>query len=333
MKTIQVDPNDVIIIGYDTDDGPEHALYDPRAKEPVSRHLCKSIEEEGFQSVIQLKETAEGLVVISGRQRVKAARKVAEKALPGLKIDAVVAKVNAADAQKRDAFLNGAVVTFTPAHQAAKAAAMKRAGHDEATIARALGKGKKTIQNYLKYDENVSQEVKNALEGNSGVTVTYLKPDDEKEYREKVFVKFGDVVKANLWNESEVEQSKWLRRYILRAKERIERKFEPKTEPEQYPPEGGKFFGKGALRKFAKAFMLLSPYDAESDLADLARDHRGVIGDSISDDFAMGILFACADLRAVWTQDDPERLQKSTGLDLSVEQIKAFRELWKLSQK
>ena len=69
-----MDPDKLIIIGLDTDDGPEHPLWDKRAKLPVDENLGRAMMAEGFHGTIEVRKDGNKVEVVFGRQRVKAAR-------------------------------------------------------------------------------------------------------------------------------------------------------------------------------------------------------------------------------------------------------------------
>lgn len=68
------DPKDLVIIGLDTDDGPSHMLYDNRNKIPVDEALARSIGKFGVMEKVKVRKDGNDLVVVSGRQRTRAAR-------------------------------------------------------------------------------------------------------------------------------------------------------------------------------------------------------------------------------------------------------------------
>lgn len=84
--TFVFDPDDVVIVGIDTADGPEHPLYDPRIHLPIDDGLTASIlgteERPGKVLVPILIVKYEGVVkalhgkpaVVDGRQRIRSAR-------------------------------------------------------------------------------------------------------------------------------------------------------------------------------------------------------------------------------------------------------------------
>lgn len=78
MSTYAYAPQDLVIIGLDTEDGPEHPLYDPRIKLPLDKHMVANVEAWGIkENVLITKSDAKHPgrpVVVAGRQRVRWAR-------------------------------------------------------------------------------------------------------------------------------------------------------------------------------------------------------------------------------------------------------------------
>lgn len=62
-------PGELTIIGVDTDDGPEHPLYDPRIKLPLDEALVKNIMVNGVIEVIKATKEGDRLLVWDGRRR------------------------------------------------------------------------------------------------------------------------------------------------------------------------------------------------------------------------------------------------------------------------
>lgn len=69
-----VDPAVLTIVGLDTKDGPEHALYDPRIKFPLDERLVKNIAVHGVIQAVNVRKDGEAIQVVEGRQRVRCAR-------------------------------------------------------------------------------------------------------------------------------------------------------------------------------------------------------------------------------------------------------------------
>ena len=71
----EMNPNDVVIIGLDTEDGPEHPLYDDRVKLKLDEGLVRNIMVHGVIQPITITKDPDGrALVVVGRQRVRCAR-------------------------------------------------------------------------------------------------------------------------------------------------------------------------------------------------------------------------------------------------------------------
>jgi len=73
------DPDDLVIIGVDTDDDEEHHLYDPRVKHKIPASMVDNITEMGVIETISVTKVGKSAVVVDGRRRVLAARKANKK--------------------------------------------------------------------------------------------------------------------------------------------------------------------------------------------------------------------------------------------------------------
>jgi len=141
------DPNELVIIGIDTDDGPEHELWDARINEPKDSEslqaLALDISVRGIgQPIIVRKDGGKAQVVV-GRRRVRAARIANATLLSGtnqsVKVPAVRRDGDALDMvgmmvaenehREADAFLE----------RARKAAKMRALGASMAEVAVAFG--------------------------------------------------------------------------------------------------------------------------------------------------------------------------------------------------
>jgi hypothetical protein len=81
---LKVRPSQLTIIGVDTEDGPEHPLYDERINLPLDPDMVANIRHHGVLEVIQAVKDGERLIVWAGRQRTRHARIVeAEMAKAG----------------------------------------------------------------------------------------------------------------------------------------------------------------------------------------------------------------------------------------------------------
>jgi ParB family chromosome partitioning protein len=145
-----VHPDQVTIIGLDTDDGPEHPLYDERINLPLDESLVLNIAMYGVLNAVKCRKNGDLYEVIDGRQRVRACRvayKLAEKAgevPPKLKVE----KLHDAEDNQRRAglFLNAYRYDDSVLDKAKKAARMAAFGDSDEEIAAAMNVQAQTIR-------------------------------------------------------------------------------------------------------------------------------------------------------------------------------------------
>lgn len=73
-----LDPDDIEIVGLDTDDGPEHPLYDDRIHLPLKDEFVADIDELGIHTPVTVRKVDGKAQCVFGRQRIRGARKVNE---------------------------------------------------------------------------------------------------------------------------------------------------------------------------------------------------------------------------------------------------------------
>lgn len=147
-----VEPEDCIIIGLDTKDGPEHALYDERIKLPLDEERVANYAFYGVLKPVLVKKDGDRLLVIDGRQRVRYAR-AANKELKKrggdlIRVPVIVKKGDDADlfGMGRAANLHAASDLLANARDAQRYIGL---GHDLAETARTFGVSQSTVRNWL----------------------------------------------------------------------------------------------------------------------------------------------------------------------------------------
>lgn len=148
-----IPPEDVTIIGLDTSDGREHPLWDERIKYRIKPELVLSVAADGVIEPITVCKDGDRILVVNGRQRVRAAREVnAELLKRGEPALALPAQYKRDD----DTALLGAMVT-TNEHRtdddilvkAAKAQRLYDRGMSPPDIGVKFGKTGQTIRTWL----------------------------------------------------------------------------------------------------------------------------------------------------------------------------------------
>lgn len=71
---LRFDPDELVIIGLDTKDGPEHELWDERIKLPLDEAMVLNIMALGVKETVTLRKGPSGYEVVNGRRRVLHAR-------------------------------------------------------------------------------------------------------------------------------------------------------------------------------------------------------------------------------------------------------------------
>jgi ParB family chromosome partitioning protein len=71
-----LDPDDIVIIGLDTDDGPEHPLYDDRIKLPLNEEMIANLDAKGIINPVKIRKNGDVAECVAGRQRVRMAREI-----------------------------------------------------------------------------------------------------------------------------------------------------------------------------------------------------------------------------------------------------------------
>lgn len=87
-------PEEVVVIGLDTSNGPEHPLWDERIKMPLQEEMIVSIMRQGVHTPIRVRKNGDKAEVVAGRRRViharEANRRLREQGKPPVSIPALV---------------------------------------------------------------------------------------------------------------------------------------------------------------------------------------------------------------------------------------------------
>lgn len=74
-----MDPDDVVVVGHDTKDGPEHPLYDGRIKLPIEEALVRNIVTYGVIKPVLAEKDGDNVYTVDGRRRILHARAANER--------------------------------------------------------------------------------------------------------------------------------------------------------------------------------------------------------------------------------------------------------------
>lgn len=169
LNAFSVNPSaeHVTIVGFDTDDGPEHPLFDERACAPLDEMMVRRMVKKGFtHGAIELRKNGDKLEVVVGRQRVKAARAAnllrAEDGLPPFAVRAFVRGVDGADALELLIAENEQRQSDGPLLKAQKCRRLMELGKNEEACAEAFGVEVQTIENWMRFFD-LADEVQSAV--------------------------------------------------------------------------------------------------------------------------------------------------------------------------
>jgi ParB family chromosome partitioning protein len=151
-------PEDIVIIGLDTKDGPDHFLWDERIKLPLSGSFVQNVAKVGVIKAVtctKLKIDGEDrAVVVDGRQRVRAARKANEilksQGEPELRVKVLPQRGSEDALMGLSLSTNSFNQEDTPATKARKAQRLLDRGMSPAEVADYLGVTTQSIANWQK---------------------------------------------------------------------------------------------------------------------------------------------------------------------------------------
>lgn len=189
LNAFAMDPEALVIIGLDTDDGPEHPLHDVRIKLVLDEPLIRNIMVYGVLEPVLVTKVGDRPCVVDGRQRVRASREaskrlVAEGKEP-LRVPVMVVRGD-------DATLFGVAVSANenrtddgPMEKAKKTQRFLSMGKTEKEAAVAFGVTVQTIGNWMKLfslDGSVRKAVANGeLSASAAIQWADLSVEKQRE--------------------------------------------------------------------------------------------------------------------------------------------------------
>lgn len=207
-----INPLDLCIIGgaslpddergpLDTDDGPEHHLYDPRIEDALPDAFVANIEAVGVDVPISIAKINDQATVVAGRRRVRAARRAniarAAKGLPLIMVDAKMRRDDNAGhfgamIRENEQRANNDVL--------AKIDMLKRylkfGSEDQAALE--FGVTSQAIRSWLNYEDNALTATKKAVEQGkigwtTGLQLARTKDPEEQAKALEEVLKLGVV--------------------------------------------------------------------------------------------------------------------------------------------
>lgn len=198
------DPENLVVIGVDTDDGPEHELWDERINLPLEETMILSMMNVGVLEVVIVRKSANGTPeVVNGRRRVLHAREANKRLKKAGDLDSLVSVPAKVERGDEDHMFHVMVATNEIRKdddvlvKAAKCARMLSRNPDVAQAALAFGVSKTTISNWRKLVE-LPPQVKKAV--SAGVLSTSAASKLHGMPREEQLAELERVQKASTSN-------------------------------------------------------------------------------------------------------------------------------------
>jgi len=194
-SVIAVDPDVPVIIGYDTKHKQgEHPQWQHRASLPVDESLVQYMMAHGFPGIITVQKDGPNIIVVIGRQRVKAAReannRLKEMGRPGIRVLCQTRKGTDAQLIASTISENAIKVKYGAMDQAYDAQNYINYGASDEDAARALGKTvpyTKKILTLLDLHPKVQQAIRDeAISAFAGFELTRLTRDEQLVELEKI---------------------------------------------------------------------------------------------------------------------------------------------------
>lgn len=93
LNAFSLDPDDVVVIGVDTQDGREHSLWDKRSFDPLEEATVRNIATYGVIEPIIVVKDGDKVIVADGRRRVLHAREAKKRQLAAGEITVMIPAV------------------------------------------------------------------------------------------------------------------------------------------------------------------------------------------------------------------------------------------------
>jgi len=152
LNAFGMDPNELVVIGFDTEDGPEHPLYDERVKLPLDESMVLNIAVHGVLEPVLVRKNGSAVEVVAGRRRVLHAReankRLKKEGSEEIRVPAMVRKGDDGELMGVAIAENEIRRDDTPSVKAAKLQRYIRTGRSEQEAAIAFGVSLQTIKNW-----------------------------------------------------------------------------------------------------------------------------------------------------------------------------------------
>lgn len=167
INAFLMDPSALVVVGLDTDDGPEHPLYDERIHLPIDEALVRNLMRHGNKVPLIVRKNGETAEVVDGKQRTRCGRVanerlVAEGKVP-LRLKVIVERGSDGDMFGVLILANALRQGDGPLQKAENLKRFLAMGYTEADASNTFGVSQQTIRDWQTLLE-LDPAVRNAVE-------------------------------------------------------------------------------------------------------------------------------------------------------------------------
>jgi len=189
-----VDPADVVVVGIDTPDGPEHFLYDERIKLDLDESMVRSIMHDGVIEPVVVTAIGGKPHVVDGRQRVRCAReanrRLEERGAEPVRVAIVNRRGRLEDLFGVSISANEVRRDDEPLQKGRKVQRYLAMGRTEEEAALAFGVSVQSVRNWLaliELDPTVRKRVETGeLKPTAALQLQQLEPEAQREAAESL---------------------------------------------------------------------------------------------------------------------------------------------------
>lgn len=211
-----IDPVELCIIGgkalpadecgpLDTDDGPDHDLYDERVSEPLTEEFVNNVDAHGVDTPVIIVKLNDVATIVAGRKRVRAARVVnlrrKKRGEPPIKVDCKLKRASgsgllAAMITENEARTNDSLLT-----KIEKLKRLMSRGVSPEDAAIHFNVGVATVKGWLAFEDNATAETKAAaragrLSASAAAELTRITDPDKQREKLTLMIGSGEKVSA-----------------------------------------------------------------------------------------------------------------------------------------
>lgn len=148
-----MDPNELVIVGLDTEDGPEHPLYDPKIKRALNEPRVLNVMRYGVKKNVVVRKNGDRAEVVDGRTRTRwareASKRLRERGEEPIRVPVSVVRCDDEEAHDLMVCLNEVREDEDPIERAKKLERLKSRGRSDAEVAVVFGIAEKTVKSSL----------------------------------------------------------------------------------------------------------------------------------------------------------------------------------------